>query len=113
MAAADAGVTALRNGVDHGHAASLRGRGRARDVDGSIHVTGYRTDGYGARVYEYERSLPGSVSILPLYGTGWRATALIGLRRGRLQVWWRGRYEVRAGDQPRWLTGLQVDGGAR
>ncbi|NKB67970.1 MAG: hypothetical protein GKR89_12995 [Candidatus Latescibacteria bacterium] len=38
----------------------------------TLHLSRYRTASYQSRIYEFERSLPGSLSLRPLYGRGWR-----------------------------------------
>jgi hypothetical protein len=81
--------------------------------DYAVHLSRFATDSYDARIYEYERDFPGSVSIRPLYGNGWRAYVLV--RRTwteRLTLALRCRHERDAAGQRRsTLTGLQVDYG--
>ncbi len=79
-------------------------------MDWTAHITRFSTPSYDSRIYEYERSLPGTVSIPPLYGQGWRAT-------GSLEITWtRGRasFRYRYQQQARWHRpqrqfGVQLD----
>ena len=89
----------MRSGGLRGAALGLGSRRRTPRGEWSLQATRYRTGGYAARIYEYERDLPGSVSIRPLYGDGWRVCALGGLRLdgplGPLWIWLRGRLQAR------------------
>lgn len=42
-----------------------------------LHFASFHTDGYGARLYEFESSLPGMLSLPPLYGRGTRWYVLL------------------------------------
>ena len=77
-----------------GALASLAWRWRGRRGELALHGSGFRTPSYASRLYEYETDLPGAVSILPLYGSGWRAYAVARLK-------WRG-----------WTVGLRYRQGA-
>lgn len=92
--------------------ASLAVQRRRPRAAWSAHVARFRGDGYGARVYEVERDLPGAVSIRPLYGDGWRLALLAGVRAGRAQLWVRARFEDRRGEVPRRGFGVQLEVGA-
>ena len=78
-----------------------------------LHLSRFQTDSYGAHIYEYERDFPGSVSIRPLYGDGWRGYPMIRQKMGcgvvvavRCQRQRVGGRERRHCDV---LTGLQID----
>lgn len=67
---------------------------------------------YDARIYEYERDFPGSVSIRALYGDGWRGVAMVrGELRHDIFLALRCRHQRVAGERrrPDTLTGLQID----
>ena len=73
----------------------------------SLHLSGFRTDSYSTRVYEYEVDLPGAVSIRPLFGSGWRGYLLASVN-------WRGwtvsgRYRLQQRRQIKQYGGVQVD----
>ena len=95
----EARLEGVRSGGLRGAALGLGSRRRTPRGEWSLQATRYRTGGYAARIYEYERDLPGSVSIRPLYGDGWRVCALGGLRLdgplGPLWIWLRGRLQAR------------------
>ena len=79
-----------------------------------IHLSRFGTESWAARVYEYERDLPGAVSIRALYGDGWRAYVLAQRTwRRQLSVAVRCRHE-RVPERRRATTsaGLQIDYGA-
>ena len=61
------------------------------------------------RIYEYEQSLPGSVSLPPLYGDGWRIYALLRPHLGATRLALRYRREGREGQSPRHRVGVQID----
>ena len=89
---------------------SARGRWRGIRTDWTVHATRFSTPSYASRIYEYERSLPGTVSIPPLYGQGWRAA-------GALEITWSGgsaSVRYRHQRQARWhrpqhAFGVQLD----
>ena len=95
----EARLAGVRSGGRRGAALGLGGRRRTPRGEWSVQATRYRTGGYAARIYEYEQDLPGSVSIRPLYGDGWRVCALAGVRLdgplGPLRIWLRGRLQAR------------------
>ena len=62
-----------------GSALALRGRWQVTRGSVVAHGSYFATDSYASRLYEYEYDLPGSVSIRPLYGRGWRFYALVAL----------------------------------
>ncbi|MBQ42049.1 MAG: hypothetical protein CME15_06280 [Gemmatimonadetes bacterium] len=84
-------------------ARSLAGR------TGILHLSRFRTDSYITRIYEYEQSLPGSVSLPPLYGDGWRIYALLRPHLGATRLALRYRREGREGQSPRHRVGVQID----
>ena len=106
----EARLEGVRSRGERGAALGLGSRRRTPRGEWSIQATRYRTGGYSARVYEYEHDLPGSVSIRPLYGDGWRVCALAGVRLdgplGPLRIWLRGRLQARP---LRRQAGLQVE----
>ena len=73
----------------------------------SIHLSRFRTASYATRLYEYEIDLPGSVSIRPLYGSGWRGYALVSIERWGWSV--SARYRLQWDRQRRRYGGVQVD----
>jgi len=78
----------------------------------AFHLSRFLTPSYDARIYEYERDFPGSVSIRALYGDGWRGVAMVRGELGRgFFLALRCRHQ-RVGGEPRrldTLTGLQID----
>ena len=106
---AAAQVDGARSADAVGCAAGLVVRRRGPRLDLTLHGTRFRTDGYDARLYGYERGLPGTVSIPPLYGDGWRLNGVAGVRLGPLWLWARGRLEIRAREATRYLCGLQAE----
>lgn len=72
-----------------------------------VHFTGFSTESYFSRLYEYEYDLPGAVSIRPLYGRGWRGYALVGVKGKRLEI--SGRYRLQRDQRTRQYGGVQVD----
>ena len=77
-----------------------------------LHLSRFFTQSYDARIYEYERDLPGSVSIRPLYGNGWRGVAMVQGELGRgFSMALRCRHQRAGGERRRrdTLTGLQID----
>ncbi len=94
--------------VQRGVAGSVALRWRQHRVQLEGLATLFITDGYGARVYEYEPELPEAISIRPIYGRGTRLVAVmrVSLRsfvisaRWRVQVWATGM---------RHTAGLQID----
>ncbi len=85
-----------------GRALALRWRLRRAWGSATLHGSQYHTNSYASRLYEYEYDVPGTVSVRPLYGEGWRLYALISLRwlgsdlavRYRLQRDRRTRHDV-------------------
>ena len=73
----------------------------------ALHLSRFQTASYATRVYEFEVDLPGSVSIRPLYGSGWRAYALVSAAVGRWSV--SARYRLQWDRRLRRYSGLQVD----
>lgn len=59
---------------------ALRGRWQGPRKHLVIHGSYFATDSYASRLYEYEYDVPGTVSIRPLYGEGWRFYLLAALR---------------------------------
>ena len=92
---------------DRGGLASVLWRHRWRHLRGAVHLSRFRTDAYAARIYEYEYDLPGSYSIRPLYGNGWRIYVRTGFTWRGLQLML--RYRLQSGDPVRHHLGLQVD----
>lgn len=86
--------------------AGLRWRRHPVRLDGLL--SAFSTGGYGARIYQYEPQVPGSVSIRPQYGRGVRfvGVAMVRHRDCEFTVRWRWN-RSRAGSQRR-LT-IQID----
>ena len=61
----------------------------------------------GTRIYEYEADLPGTVSIRPLYGSGWRGYAQVSCRWQRWTL--SGRYRLQWDRRIRRYGGVQFD----
>ena len=55
--------------------ASARATYRSHRSQIALHLSRYRTDSYQSRIYEFEHSLPGTVSVRSFHGTGWRFNA--------------------------------------
>jgi len=72
-----------------------------------LHVSRFRTDSYATRIYEYEADLPGTVSIRPLYGSGWRGYAQVSCRWQRWTL--SGRYRLQWDRRIRRYGGVQFD----
>ena len=106
----EARLEGVRTGDQEGVALALGSRRRTPRREWSLQATRYRTGGYATRIYEYEKDLPGAVSIRPLYGDGWRVCALAGVRLdgplGPLRIWLRGRLQVRPLKRQ---AGLQIE----
>ena len=71
-------------------------------------VSRFRTASYGARVYEYEWDLPGTISVRPLFGNGWRAVALTRWRWSGIGFALRYRW-YRDRTRTAYLLGFQVE----
>ena len=97
--------------AQHGVNISLRWRRKQNAHDYVLHLSRFMTESYDSRIYEYERDLPGAVSIRPLYGNGWRAYAMLQRRWGKaLSVSIRWRHERDAQRRRRGtLIGVQID----
>ena len=72
-----------------------------------LHFSGFSTDSYSTRIYEYEYDLPGAVSVRPLYGRGRRCYGLLGVERGIFAVGL--RYRWQRDKEVRHYGGMQVD----
>jgi len=94
--------------VDDGLAASISLKGKGRGLDYALLLTRFTTDSYGARLYEYEWDLPGTISVRPLFGAGWRAVALSRWRWGQFSLAVRYRC-YRDRERAAQLLGLQVE----
>ena len=76
-----------------------------------LHISRFRTDSYATRIYEYEADLPGTVTIRPLYGSGWRGYAQVSCRwqgwtlSGRYRLQWDRRIRRYGGVQLDWAYG--------
>lgn len=94
---------------EDGLATSISVRGEAPSgFEYALLVSRFRTASYRTRVYEYEWDLPGTISVRPLFGSGWRAVALTRWRRGGIGVALRYRcYRDRA--RTAYLLGFQVE----
>ena len=73
----------------------------------ALHISRFHTDSYATRIYEHETDLPGTVSIRPLYGSGWRGYAQVSYR---WQGWnLGGRYRLQWDWHIRRYGGVQID----
>ena len=106
----------LRQGGHSGGAAeagslcSARCRWRGSRTDWTVHVTRFRTPTHATRLYEYERSLPGTVSVPALYGNGWRVAGALQTTRSGGTASLRYRCEWRSGQgAPQHEFGVQLD----
>ena len=90
-----------------GSALALRGRWQVTRGSVVAHGSYFATDSYASRLYEYEYDLPGSVSIRPLYGRGWRFYALVALgwRAGEVAL----RYRLERTQRTRHYLGVLVE----
>jgi hypothetical protein len=90
-----------------GSALALRGRWQVPRGRFVAHGSYFATDSYASRLYEYEYDLPGSVSIRPLYGRGWRfyGLAVLGWRAGEVAL----RYRLERAARTRHYLGLLVE----
>ncbi len=104
-------------GSEIGGMTSLLWQGKWGVARYTFHLSRFSTASYRTRIYEFEYDLPGTVSIRPLYGDGWRFYLLAGFRWRPVEVGGRYRYQRRlGGEKPLHYFGLQVDcriGGAR
>ncbi|MEW6751543.1 MAG: hypothetical protein AB1505_11290 [Candidatus Latescibacterota bacterium] len=90
-----------------GRLASLLGRAGGGGWRAVLHLSGFLTDSYATRIYEYEYDLPGTVTVRPLYGRGWRLCALLSRAWAGGEV--SGRYRLQRDGRTRHHGGLQVD----
>ena len=96
-------------GSELGTLVSVRISRRLTGRDWILHLSRFKTESYSTRIYEYEHSLPGSVSLPPLYGDGWRVYALLRPRSRGTRIALRYRREWRRGQSARHRVGIQVD----
>ena len=75
----------------------------------NLQFTLFRIPSWYSRIYEYESTLPGAVSIRPLSGTGWRVNAALGHRSGPWMQAAFGRHERRQHLPARSVFGVQID----
>jgi len=94
---------------ERGGLASIAWRWRGRRGALDVHGSGFHTGSYDTRLYEYEADLPGAVSILPLYGRGFRAYVLGRLTWKGWSVGLRCRQDCVRGRSSRREVALQVD----
>lgn len=85
---------------------ALRWRGDTLRVDGLL--SRFSTQGYGARIYQYEPQVPGAVSIRPQYGEGMRLAGVVTLVRPDWMLALRWRLSRASVGVDRSLT-LQID----
>lgn len=98
-------IEARRDGkAQQGRLLSWRVAGQWRRLEWTCHLSRFHTSSYASRLYEYEYDLPGTLSIRPLYGKGWRWYLLAAHTWGALRL--AGRYRHQQG---RHHVGLQLD----
>jgi hypothetical protein len=88
---------------------SARWRHQGRRLRCTAHGTRFLIPTYDTRIYEYEYEVPGAVTIRGLYGDGWRAYGLLGLRAGPLEAYLRVRCEDADRRPARREAALQLD----
>ena len=89
---------------------SLIWQRRRQSSSYTFHLSRFLSASYNSRIYEFEYHLPGTLSIRPLYGDGWRLYAMGGVQWRFLSIVGRYRYEC-SQHRGRALhnIGLQVD----
>ncbi|MBI2503190.1 MAG: hypothetical protein HYW07_08135 [Candidatus Latescibacteria bacterium] len=90
--------------AEQGRLFSWRASGNWHQLEWTCHLSHFHTSSYASRIYEYERDLPGALSIRPLYGKGWRWYLLAAYHWRVLRL--SGRYRFQQG---RHHAGLQLD----
>ena len=95
---------------DRGLALSASWHSMGPTVRQTVHVSRFVTDSYAARISEFEHDLPGTVSIRPLSGNGWRAYSLVRWRRREMELTLRYRlhFDRRTGRVGQ-LASMQLD----
>lgn len=90
--------------TEQGGMVSWRATGCWEKVEWTFHASRFSTPSYATRIYEFERDLPGALSIRPLYGEGWRFYLLAERPWRSLRL--AGRYRYQEGEHH---CGVQVD----
>ena len=95
---------------DRGLLLSASWRSSASTVRHTLHVSRFVTDAYAARIYEFEHDVPGTVSVRPLSGNGWRAYGLVRWRRKQTELTLRYRLQIdRRTGRINQLASMQLD----
>ena len=94
---------------ERGMALGLEGWRKGPAGQTNLQFTLFRIPSWSSRIYEYESTLPGAVSIRPLSGTGWRLNAALGHRSGPWMLAAFGRHERRQHLPARSVFGVQID----
>ena len=95
---------------ERGGLLSLLWQRRRQSSSYTFHLSRFLSHSYRSRIYEFEYHLPGTMSIRPLYGDGWRLYAMGGVQWRGLKIVARYRHErsqLRGGALHN--IGLQVD----
>ncbi len=98
-----------RDTRDTGESIGIEARWRTTQVQAQLHLTLFRISAWAARIYEYEATLPGAVSILPLSGEGMRFNGSMHLRLHGWRLAMYARHERRRRRADRTHIGVQID----
>ena len=90
-------------------ALALRWRLRQAWGSATLHGSQFHTHSYASRLYEYD--VPGTVSVRPLYGEGWRLYGLVSLRWQDLDL--SVRYRLQRDRRTRQDVALQIERSVR